>query len=408
MSRKIDTLIIGAGQAGIATSRHLTELEVPHVVLERDRIAERWRSQRWDSLVANGPAWHDRFPELEFPGIGADDFATKSQTVDYFIEYANRYNAPIEEGVAVSEVVRNSKLSGFNVETSHGILEAQRVVVATGPFQSPAIPPIAKSYDDIFQIHSSEYKNPQQLPEGNVLVVGAGSSGVQISDELQRAGRQVYLSVGPHDRPPRSYRGRDFVWWLGKLGKWQMKTPPIGKDHVTISVSGAYGGKTVDFRKFASRGMVLLGMTETYDNGVITFAGDLKQNIADGDANYLGLLAEADEYIRAHDLDFPAEEGAKILMPDPECLAKPIRQLELEEAGIRTIVWATGYRQDFNWLKADVFDDQNQPVHKKGVTNVNGVYFLGLPWLTMRGSSFIWGVWEDAKYLASYIAKSGS
>jgi putative flavoprotein involved in K+ transport len=187
-----------------------------------------------------------------------------------------------------------------------------------------------------------------------------------------------------------------------------MKTPPIGKEHVTIAVSGAYGGKTVDFRKFAHRGMKLLGMTKAYANGVITIADDLAKNIANGDANYLGLLAEADEYIKANNLDFPAEEDAKLIMPDPACLTSPIRQLDLVDAGIKTVLWATGYIQDFSWLKADVFDDQKKPVHKKGVATIDGIYFIGLPWLSMRGSSFIWGVWEDARYLAGHIAKRRS
>ena len=406
MTKKTNTVVVGGGQAGLAMSAHLRDFGIDHLVIEKERIAERWRSARWDSLVMNGPAWHDRFPAMVFDDWHPDSFPGKEAVVTYFENFAKKINAPIHCGEEVTNVSQ-IRDGDFIVESNRGLITAQNIVAATGPFQTPVIPSIIAD-DCVHQIHSSGYRKPEQLDDGAVLVVGAGSSGSQIADELLRAGRKVYLSIGPHDRPPRSYRGKDFVWWLGKLGKWQMKTPPIGKDHVTIAVSGAYGGKTVDFRKFASRGMVLLGMTETYENGVITFAGDLKQNIADGDANYLGLLEEADEYIRAYDLDFPAEEEAKILMPDPECLAKPIRQLELEEAGIRTIVWATGYRQDFNWLKADVFDDQNQPVHKKGVTNVNGVYFLGLPWLTMRGSSFIWGVWEDAKYLAGYIAKSGS
>jgi putative flavoprotein involved in K+ transport len=343
---------------------------------------------------------------MTFGACHPDSFPGKEAVVTYFENFAKKNNAPIHCGEEVTNVTQ-MRGGGFIVESSRGLTTAQNIVAATGPFQTPVIPPLIAD-DYIYQIHSSDYRNPKQLDDGAVLVVGAGSSGSQIADELLRAGRKVYLSIGPHDRPPRSYRGKDFVWWLGTLGKWQMKTPPIGKDHVTIAVSGAYGGKTVDFREFASRGMVLLGMSEAYENGVITISGDLEQNIADGDAYYLGLLAEADEYIKANNLDFPAEEEAKIIMSDPDCLAKPIRHLELEKAGIRTILWATGYQQDFSWLKADVFDDRNQPVHKKGVTNVNGVYFLGLPWLTMRGSSFIWGVWEDAKYLASYIAKSGS
>ena len=406
MTKKTNTVIVGGGQAGLAMSAHLRDCGIDHLVIEKERIAERWRSARWDSLVMNGPAWHDRFPAMTFGACHPDSFPGKEAVVTYFENFAKKINAPIHCGEEVTNVTQ-MRGGGFIVESNRGLTTAQNIVAATGPFQTPVIPPIIAD-DYIYQIHSSDYRNPEQLDDGAVLVVGAGSSGSQIADELLRAGRKVYLSIGPHERPPRSYRGKDFVWWLGTLGKWQMKTPPIGKEHVTIAVSGAYGGKTVDFRKFARRGMKLLGMTKAYANGVITIADDLAKNIANGDANYLGLLAEADEYIKTNDLDFPAEEEAKILMPDPDCLAKPIRQLELEKAGIRTILWATGYQQDFSWLKADVFDDQNQPVHKKGVTNVNGVYFLGLPWLTMRGSSFIWGVWEDAKYLASYIKKSGS
>ena len=274
MTKKTNTVVVGGGQAGLAMSAHLRDFGIDHLVIEKERVAERWRSARWDSLVMNGPAWHDRFPAMNFDDCHPDSFPGKEAVVTYFENFAKKINAPIHCGEEVTNVSQ-IRDGDFIVESNRGLIAAQNFVAATGPFQTPVIPSIIAD-DCVHQIHSSGYRKPEQLDDGAVLVVGAGSSGSQIADELLRAGRKVYLSIGPHDRPPRSYRGKDFVWWLGKLGKWQMKTPPIGKDHVTISVSGAYGGKTVDFRKFASRGMVLLGMTETYENGVITFAGDLK------------------------------------------------------------------------------------------------------------------------------------
>ena len=198
-------------------------------------------------------------------------------------------------------------------------------------------------------------------------------------DELLRSGRKVFLSVGPHDRPPRSYRGKDFVWWLGVLGKWQAKTPPAGKEHVTISVSGAHGGETVDFRRLAKRGMKLVGMTESYSYGIMTFAPDLSENIVQGDANYFSVLDEADAYIERRGLDFPEESEARVIGPDPECVRDPILQLNLTSEGITTIIWATGYAQDFNWLQIDAFDTQGKPAHHRGVSKQSGIYFLGLP-----------------------------
>ena len=268
-TEKIEVVVVGGGQAGIAMSEHLSNGGVPHLVLERHRIAERWRSERWDSLVANGPAWHDRFPNMEFSDIGPDEFASKELVADYFVAYAEMIAAPIRCGVEVKEVKKNIAQPGFRVATSDGVIEARYVVAATGPFQHPVIPAVVPEDAKMTQIHSTAYRNPDQLPEGAVLVVGAGSSGGQIADELLRAGRRVYLSVGPHDRPPRSYRGRDFVWWLGVLGKWDAAALKPGTEHVTISVSGADGGHTVDFRRLASQGMVLVGRTESFKDGVI-------------------------------------------------------------------------------------------------------------------------------------------
>lgn len=403
----VDTLVIGAGQAGIAMSGHLGRRGLPHLVLERHRIAERWRSERWRSLVANGPAWHDRFPGLDFadavPGVDPDGFARAGEVVAYLEAYARQVAAPIRCGVAVTAVRRAADGNTFRVETSDGVIEARNVVAATGPFQRPVVPDLVPASASPMQIHSAAYREPGQLPPGAVLVIGAGSSGSQIADELLRAGRRVFLSVGPHNRPPRRYRGRDYCWWLGVLGKWGVKTPAPGTEHVTIAVSGAGGGQTVDFRRFAARGMVLLGRAQGHADGVMRFAPDLARNIARGDADYLSVLDEADAYAAREGLDLPEEPDARRLDPDPPCMTDPIRELDLAAAGIGTIIWATGYALDFGWLQVDAFDAQGRPVHRDGVSAVPGLYFLGLPWLTSRSSSFIWGVWRDAGMLAAQI-----
>jgi putative flavoprotein involved in K+ transport len=400
----VEAIVVGGGQAGLAMSEHLSNHGVRHLILERDRIAERWRTVRWDSLVMNGPAWHDRFPTLEFPDFDPDDFPQKDSVVAYFEAFAEQIKAPIRCGVDVREVRKKATGSGFEIDTSEGLFEANHVVAATGPFQVPVIPPVVPPREGLTQMHSSAYRNPEQLADGAVLVVGAGSSGSQIADELLRAGRRVYLSIGAHDRPPRRYRGKDFVYWLGVLGKWEAKVPKAGTEHVTIAVSGAYGGHTIDFRRFAARGMTLLGMTRDYRDGVLSIAPDLATNIARGDANYLALLDEADAYVASKGLDFPDEPDARVIGPDPDCVSNPILELDLAKAGITTIIWATGFTQDFSWLKVDAFDQHGRPEHRRGVSAEPGIYFLGLPWLSMRGSSFIWGVWEDARYLAEYIA----
>ena len=403
-TEKTDTLVVGAGQAGIALSEHLGSHGIPHILVEKNRIAEAWRTGRWDSLVANGPAWHDRFPNMEFKGTDPDGFPCKESVAEYMEAYARMIDAPVRTGVEVLTVERNKGRPGFTVQTSQGVIEANNVVAATGAFQHPVIPPVVPPGTDVMQIHSFQYKNPEQLPEGAILVVGAGSSGAQIADELNRAGRSVYLSVGPHDRPPRAYRGRDYCWWLGVLGLWDIAAQEPGREHVTIAVSGAYGGQTMDFRRLASEGVTLLGLTDACKDGVVSFRGDLCDNIAAGDADYLKLLDLADAYVVRNGLDLPEEPEARIMLPDPDCLTDPIRELDLKSAGVSAIIWATGYRQDFSWMKVDAFDESGKPRHQRGVSSEPGIYFLGLPWQSRRGSTFIWGVWHDAKHIADQIA----
>ncbi len=344
------------------------------------------------------------FPGLAFSAVDPDEFVPKEAVADYFVAYAAMIGAPIRCGVEVQSVERLDGRVGFRVATSHGMIEANHVVAATGPFQNPIIPEIVPAAATVLQLHSSDYRNPDQLPTGAVLVVGAGSSGAQIADDLTRSGRRICLSIGPHGRPPRRYRGRDFCWWLGVLGKWDAQTPAQGAQHITIAVSGADGGKTMDFRRLASRGITLVGRTSGYQNGSVTFASDLAANLARGDADYRALLDEADAYIARNGLAFPEEPDAREVYDDPVCGTDPLLTLNLAEADVTAIIWATGFSSDYSWLKVDALDENGRPKHQRGVSSEPGVYFIGLPWQTRRGSSFIWGVWHDAKFLADHIA----
>jgi putative flavoprotein involved in K+ transport len=400
---KIETLIIGAGQAGLAMSEQLTKRGLPHLLVERARIAERWRSERWDGLHANGPAWHDRLPGLPIAGVAPDGFASRDQMVAYFAAYAEQIAAPVRCGVEVTELRKTD--TGFRAETSAGPIEAAQIVAATGPFQRAVIPDLVPPQPGLLQMHSAAYRNPAQLPEGGILVIGAGSSGTQIADELARAGRRVHLCVGQHQRPPRSYRGQDFCYWLGALGMWNLPIPAPDTKHVTIAVSGAHGGQTIDFRRIAASGVTLLGRASHFEHGTLHVAPDLAENIAQGDASYLALLDAADAHIARENLPFPEEPTARNREPDPPSLTSPILSLNLKAADITTIIWATGYALDFSWIKCGSFDSRGKPLHTRGISETPGLYYLGLSWLSRRASSFIFGAEYDAAYLADHIAR---
>ena len=403
---QVETLIIGGGQAGLSMSEQLTLRGRPHLVVERGRVAERWRSERWDGLHSNGPNWSDSLPGYPIPGVGPDGFASRDQLVEYFQHYADTIRAPVRCGVEVTSLTQRSG-GGFHAGTPQGAIEAAHVVVATGPFQRPVVPTILPPDTGLFEVHASRYRNPGQLPDGAVLVVGSGSSGSQIADELLRAGRRVYVSIGRHTRPPRRYRGRDCVWWMDQQGLWHLPVGDRPPGHVVMAISGAYGGKSVDYRRLAADGAVLLGRTVAYRDGVLSFADDLARNLAAGDTSLLGFLDQADAFAARQGIDLPADPEARMIPLDPPCVTDPIREIRLTDAGITWVVWATGYALDFDWLKVPVFDAHGMPVHRFGVTEVTGLYFLGLLWLSKRTSSFIGGVGHDAARLADHIAAAG-
>jgi putative flavoprotein involved in K+ transport len=398
-------LIVGGGQAGLTMSHRLRQRGLPHLVLERHRIAERWRSERWDGLRFQFPNWSVRLPEFPFPHADPDGFAASADILDYINAYAAFVAPPIRCGVAVTALRQNDR--GFVAETSEGAIEASNVVVATGPYQRPILPAAISNGIGLFQVHASRYTNPDQLPAGAVLVVGAGASGAQITGELLRAGRRVYLSVGRHTRLPRRYRGRDLIWWLREMGADQTPVEQRGPSRLLPVISGAHGGETIDFRRFAAEGVALLGRITAARDGVLDIAPDLAESLAGGDAAYAGFVERADAHVERNHLPMPPDPDALATLPDPASVTAPCRRLDLAAEGIAAVIWATGYGVDFGWIDLPVLDPRGEPVHRHGITELPGLYFLGLQWLSKMSSSFLSGVGDDAAVIADHIAARG-
>jgi putative flavoprotein involved in K+ transport len=397
---KIETLVVGGGQAGLVMSHRLKQRGLSHLVLERRRIAERWRSERWDGLKFQFPNWSVRLPDFPFPHSDPDGFANTGDIVKFIDDYAAFVAPPIRCGVAVTRLSQRG--AGFIAETTDGTIAADNVVVATGPYQRNLVPDLLGDHP-VFQVHAADYKNPGQLPPGAVLVAGAGASGAQIAEELLQAGRRVYLSVGRHRRLPRRYRGRDLIWWLAEMRLDQVTPEERGPARLGPVISGAYGGRTIDFRSFAADGMMLLGRIEAAHDGVLDIASGLAESMADGDLVYATFLGAVDEYVRRRKLDLPEDPDARATLPNPPCVTEPLRRLDLAAEGISAVIWATGYGVDFDWIDLPVTDDKGEAVHRNGISAVPGLYFLGLQWLSKMNSSFLSGVGDDAEVLADHI-----
>jgi putative flavoprotein involved in K+ transport len=399
-TERVETLVIGGGQAGLVMSHMLTQRGCPHLVLERGRIGERWRSERWDGLRFQFPNWSIRLPDFPYASSNPDGFATSAEILDYLDAYAAKVKPPIRCGVEVATLRRPQ--SEFLADTSEGAIAARNVVVATGPYQRPMVPDLLRN-EDVFQVHASAYKAPDQLPPGAVLIVGSGASGAQIAEELHRAGRQVLLSVGRHKRMPRRYRGQDLIWWLSEMGLDQTPVADRGGDATLPLITGAYGGHTIDLRAYAEQGIVLLGRLRSAAAGILRFADDLPTSLAYGDAAYDAFLDRADAYVEHRRMPLPVEPQARARLADRSCVLRPLRQLDYRAFGVSAVIWATGYTFDFSWIELPVLNDRGTPEHDHGIAPIPGLYFLGLPWLSKMNSSFLNGVGDDAARLAERI-----
>jgi len=400
--RLIDTVIIGGGQAGLALSRLLTKAGHDHVVLERGRVGERWRSERWDSLALLTPNWANRLPHDDAP-VDPDAYTSRSDFVATLERYARSFGAPLRERTTVTAVARAG--TGFRVGTDRGDWAADNVVVATGDCAVPVVPWFATSAP-VEQVHASRYRSPATLAPGGVLVVGAGPSGHQIADELARAGRSVVLAVGRHARIVRRYRGRDIWAWLDELGELSRSFEDLPaharhRPRPALPLDGREGGRTIDLGVLADAGVRLAGRLEGFAGGHALFGPGPGADIADADARLARLLARIDEHIAARpDRDaFPPAERVSAT-PAPS----PFPALDLPAAGVSAIVWATGYRRHFPWLRIpDVAGDDGGIVHDRGRTAVPGLYVLGMRWQSRMTSHQIGGVGPDAAVLAAHI-----
>jgi len=401
----IPVVIVGGGQAGLSMSYCLTQRNIQHVVLERNRIAHAWRSQRWDSFCLVTPNWQCRLPGHPYSGSDPEGFMVKDQIVKYLDDYVASFSPPVREGVEVQRVKSGTR-SRFEVETSEGTWLADQVVIAAGGYHKPKLPPLAAALDpDVVQLNAATYKNAKSLPDGAVMVVGSGQSGCQIAEDLHLEGKQVHLCLGSAPRVARRYRGRDVVYWLEQLGHYDM---PIDRhpDGAAVRrkpnhyVTGRDGGRDIDLRKFASEGMQLHGRLLNIDESAFEFGDDLAKNLDRADATDDRIKNTIDDYIARSGIDAP-QEARYVPVWKPE---KHEARMSKRDAGISAVVWAMGFSLDYRFIEFSVFDPSGYPDHSRGVTREPGLYFLGLPWLYTWGSGRFCGVGNDAEHLASWIA----
>jgi putative flavoprotein involved in K+ transport len=403
VAEHVDTVVVGGGQAGLAVGHCLTRLGCEHVIVEQGQIADSWRTQRWDSFKLNTPSFFLQLPGHAYSGGDPEGYLTRDETVAYLDDYAAVTGSPIRTGVNVTSISRADD-GGLAVGTSAGPLHARNVVVAAGSFRRPR-PRDSAPLDGVHELHSSEYRNPEQLPDGGVLVVGSAQSGCQIAADLRQAGRDVYLSVGRCPSVPQYYRGRQTAHWLVDTGLLDDTTDALPSPEArfagNVTVSGDAESHLRGPRRLARDGVHLLGRVESIRDGVARIAPDLAQRLAESDEFVARLKERIDELIRSEALGLPEEEPEDAPPPPPG-----VAELDLRAAGIGTVLWANGFRPDFTWIRLPVLDELGLPVTVNGASTTEpGLYFAGLHWLTKRKSALLLGVGEDAERVADAIAQ---
>ena len=399
-----EVVVVGAGQAGLAMAACLQRRGIRPLLLEKHRIGYAWEQQRWDSFCLVTPNWQCRLPDFPYDGSDPQGFMGRSEIVAYLQRFAAGLRAEVREGVSVSRLLQDG--DGYRLFTSEGEINARQVVVATGGYHRPRRHALAERLPaTLLQLDARDYRNPDQLPPGPVLVVGSGQSGAQIAEDLHLSGRQVHLSVGSAPRSPRRYRGKDVVDWLDRMGYYAMPIsdhtdPKAVRGKTNHMLTGRDGGREIDLRSRALEGLQLHGRLQELNSAQIRFADDLATNLDQADAVYCRIRASIDAWIALEGLEAPEEPPYQpCWQPTP---GQP-QILDLHVEPLAAVIWCMGYHSDFRWIDVPVFDGSGHPAHERGITPSQGLYFLGLPWLHTWGSGRFCGVADDADYLAEAI-----
>jgi putative flavoprotein involved in K+ transport len=413
----LDTVIVGAGQAGLGVSYHLKSEGRQHVVFERGRIGESWLSQRWDSFTLNTPNFMNALPGLPYNGKEPDGFRKGVELAQYFQSYVEHFGLPVRTGVTVVSVEQSDDEKQFIVKTrTEGQAEesvvCRSIVIASGILQAPKIPKIrSRIPGNITQLHTGEYRKEAALPPGAVVIVGSGQSGCQIAEDLLSAGRKVYLCTSKVGRAPRRYRGRDLLeWWVDMkfldVTFASLKDKAISRAaQPQISGLGRYG-HTISLQQLARQGAVILGRLQDVEGDNLTLGDEAAGNVRFADEFSQKLKDDIDAYLAQAGITPQPVEADPADAPDPqsECVS-PLRRLNFREAGVNTVIWATGFTADFSWIHLPVLDAEGRPINQGGISPVRGLYFIGFPWQNSRKSGIIYGIEEEARAIAGVIAK---